>query len=194
MLFGSVFRQAQKGVQGVSPGRASTASKPVGLFRFLFGHKKERLPGRPVLGVVHPAPGRTGPTVPNGPSERQPFSRRPPASKPGSTPRFRGKPLRRRQKNPPFGALQKPKNPLPPGCFEFSTFSTVFSTINMSFPHSKLKRKVYKNFPEFLHNPIRKTQHPFFRITIGNSQVFHGFHIPYYYYCISINVYGRLTP
>ena len=32
LLFGSVFRQAQKGVQGVSPGRASTASKPVGLF------------------------------------------------------------------------------------------------------------------------------------------------------------------
>ena len=40
MLFGSVFWQAQKGVQGVSLGRASTASKPVGLFRFLFGHKK----------------------------------------------------------------------------------------------------------------------------------------------------------
>ena len=65
LLFGSVFRQAQKGVQGVSPGRASTASKPVGLFRFLFGHKKERFPA--AAGFVEvidlqPAPGQRSPT------------------------------------------------------------------------------------------------------------------------------------
>ena len=184
----------QKGARVENPGRASTASEPVGLFRFLFGHKKERLRGCNGSVEVLPPETARNQRSPTGLLESNRFPRGHPPSKQGHPPVSGGKPPLRRPKISLPRALKKPKKPFVSGRFEFSTFSTVFSTINMSFPHSKLKRKVFKNFPEFLHSPFRKTQHPFFRVTIGNPQVFHGFHTPYYYYCISISVNGRLTP
>ncbi|PWM75565.1 MAG: hypothetical protein DBX59_00870 [Bacillota bacterium] len=74
LLLAPVRGGGQKGSRVGDPGRASTASKPVGLFRFLFGHKKERLRGRNAPVEVLPLSAAPGLRLPGGPFQNHPLS------------------------------------------------------------------------------------------------------------------------